>query len=268
MVPKLFAIIFLSLFVTGCMSDQTTELESKTVSLTKKAEPSEAFVPLTVKVVGIGDSLTKGVGDESENGGYVGIIEETLEQQENIKEVIVDNYGVRGHKATNLQKRLKEEEVVASIKDADIILMTIGGNDIMNVVRSNIFSLGFEPFRKEQENFESRLSDIFETIRIHNKTASIIYIGLYNPFKYMLPDLTEFDSVIEEWNMASNQMINNDPNAYFVPVEKIFSTKSDEKLLYEDQFHPNKRGYSLIADNVYKVMGDNEVVPDLNVRKE
>ena len=63
-------------------------------------------------------------------------------------------------------------------------------------------------------------------------------------------------------------MINNDPNAYFVPVEKIFSTESDENLLYEDQFHPNERGYSLIADNVYKVMEKIEIIPDLNVRKE
>jgi lysophospholipase L1-like esterase len=268
MIRKILITFILCLLVTGCMSETSSKLESHPVTLTKKEEPPEEFVPKEIKLVGIGDSLTKGVGDESEQGGYVGMVKEKLEQQDNIKEVSVANYGVRGHKTSNLQKMLKEEEVIASIKDADMILMTVGGNDIMNVVRNNIFTLDFEPFRKEQKNFEKRLIDIFSTIRKYNSSAHIVYVGLYNPFKYMLPELTEIDTVIDEWNIASQQMIKKDEKAVYVSVDHIFSTDSVEKLLYKDEFHPNESGYSLIANRVYDAINEIKLYRDTKVRKE
>lgn len=42
----------------------------------------------------IGDSLTEGVGDESENGGYVGILNNTFE--DNNLNITVDNFGKKG----------------------------------------------------------------------------------------------------------------------------------------------------------------------------
>jgi lysophospholipase L1-like esterase len=268
MIRKMLIVSSMCLLLTGCMSEQSSKLVSKPVTLTKKAEPSEEFVPFSIKLVGIGDSLTKGVGDESNQDGYVGMVREKLEQQENIKEVAVDNYGVRGHKTSNLQKKLKEEEVIASIKDADIILMTIGGNDIMSVVRNNILSLDFEPFRKEQINYENRLQDILTTVRELNSSAHIVYVGLYNPFKYMLPKLTEIDMIINEWNLATQQMIKQDERAVYVSVDQLFSTESDERLLYKDEFHPNESGYSLIADKVYDALKKNEIYLDSTGRNE
>lgn len=268
MIHKILSISILWLMITGCMAEPSSQLELKPESLTKKQKPPEEFVPKTIKIVALGDSLTKGVGDESNQGGYVGMVKEMLEQQEDIKEVSLDNHGVRGHKTSSLLKKLDEEEVIASIKDADMILMTVGGNDMMNVVQKNIFTLDFEPFRKEQKNYESRLKDIFSTIRKHNSSAHIVYVGLYNPFKYMLPELTEIDTIINEWNLTSQQIIKNDEKAVFVSVDQIFSTKSDEKLLYKDEFHPNESGYSFIADLVYVTINEKELYRDTTVRKE
>ncbi|HZH60388.1 MAG TPA: SGNH/GDSL hydrolase family protein [Metabacillus sp.] len=259
MIRKIITISILSLFMTGCMSESMSTLETKRVSLTQKEEPSEAFIPKTMKLVALGDSLTKGIGDGTEQGGYVGRVTDMLEQEDEIKEVQVDNFGIKGHKTTNLQKRLKEEEVVQALKEADIIVMTIGGNDIMNVVRQNIFSLDFEPFREEQINFESRLNDIFTTIRSLNSSAPIIFVGLYNPFKFMLPNLTEINQIIDEWNNASKLMITSDENGVFVPVDDIFSSQMDHRLLYKDEFHPNESGYTLMADRIYQAMTDADI---------
>ena len=260
MIRKIIAICIVSLFLTGCMSEKMTTLETKPVSLTQKEVPSEDFIPKPINLVALGDSLTKGIGDETDQGGYVGRITEMLEKEEEVKEVQVDNFGIRGHKTTNLQNRLNEDEVLLALKQADIIVITIGGNDIMNVVRQNIFSLDFEPFREEQVNFERRLHDIFTTIRDHNSDAPIIYVGLYNPFKFMLPNLTEIDQIIEEWNNASKQMITSDENGVFVPVADIFSSQMDQKLLYKDEFHPNENGYTLMADRIYQTMTDAETL--------
>jgi lysophospholipase L1-like esterase len=268
MIRKLLSISIIWLLATGCISEPSSSLDVKPESLTKKQEPPEEFVLKSIMLVGLGDSLTKGVGDESDQGGYVGMVEEKLEQQEDIKEVSVVNYGVRGHKTSNLQKKLNEEKVIESIKEADMILMTIGGNDIMSVVRNNIFSLDFEPFRKEQKNYEKRLVDIFSTIRKHNPSTQIVYIGLYNPFKYMLPELTEIDTIIHEWNLASQKIIKKDEKAVYVPVDSIFATESDVSLLYKDEFHPNESGYSIIADRVFEAINDHKLYRDSTVRKE
>ncbi|WP_078432879.1 SGNH/GDSL hydrolase family protein [Metabacillus halosaccharovorans] len=268
MIRKVITIGIVSLILTGCMSESMSTLETKPVSLTQKEEPSEEFIPKTVKLVALGDSLTKGVGDESDQGGYVGRVTDMLEEEKEIKEVHVDNFGIRGHKTTNLQKRLKEENVVQALKQADVIVITIGGNDIMNVVRQNIFSLDFEPFRKEQLNFERRLEDIFATIRAHNSNVPIIFVGLYNPFKYMLPNLPEIDQIIEEWNSVSKQMIKSDENSVFVPVDDIFSSQSDQKLLYKDEFHPNESGYTLMADRIYQAMTNEDITAKFVGRNE
>lgn len=254
--------------MTGCMSESISTLETNPVSLTKKEEPAEEFIPKTVKLVALGDSLTKGVGDEANEGGFVGRMTEMLEQQKEIKEVQVENFGVRGFKTTNLQNKLKEEEVTQALKDADMIVMTIGGNDIMNVVRKNIFSLDFEPFREEQINFENRLEDIFTTIRGFNKDAPVIFVGLYNPFKFMLPNLTEIDQIIDEWNITSKQMITRDENGVFVSVDDIFSADKDQKLLYKDEFHPNESGYTLMADRVYQAITDADITMKFVGRNE
>lgn len=268
MIRKIITVTILSLLMTGCMSESISTLETKQVSLTQKEEPPEDFIPKTMKLIALGDSLIKGVGDEADHGGYVGRVTEMLEQEEVIKEVQVNNFGIRGHKTTNLQKRLKEEEVVQALKEADIIVMTIGGNDIMKVVRQNIFSLDFKPFREEQINFERRLNDIFTTIRSHNSNATIIFVGLYNPFKFMLPDLTEIDQIIDEWNSASKQMIKSDDNGVFVPVDDIFSSQIDQRLLYKDEFHPNESGYTLMADRVYQAMTDADITMKFVGRNE
>ncbi|MFD2214357.1 SGNH/GDSL hydrolase family protein [Metabacillus endolithicus] len=260
MLQKLVLFSIIGLCLTGCMNQPAAKLEYKPVSLSEKETPAEEFFPKTMKVVGIGDSLTKGVGDGAELGGYVGRVTEMLEEQDHIKDVLVENYGVKGHKTSNLQKKLTNDKVIESIKEADMVVMTIGGNDIMNVVRQNIFSLDFEPFRAEQKLYEERLRNIIITIRSYNSDAQIVFVGLYNPFKYMLPNITEIDQIIDEWNSVSKQMITEDENGIFVSVADIFSTSEvDNKLLYKDEFHPNESGYTLIAERVYDSISKAEV---------
>lgn len=269
MLRKMFILsIACLLFISGCASEQAAKLEKKPISITEKQQPSSEILPMSIKVVGLGDSLTKGVGDELNEGGYVGKLKEKLEQHKDISNVQVENYGVKGYKTSNLLKKLNDEEVLLSLKDADIILMTIGGNDVMNVVRKNIFSLNFAPFRKEQKNFENRFRQIFSEIREVNSTAYIVYVGMYNPFKFMLPELTEIDTIIEEWNQASQTILQEDHKSVFVPIADIFANEADEKLLYKDEFHPNNSGYSLIADKIYDVMYSDQFHNELNVRNE
>lgn len=268
MLRKLLLFSIVLTVLSGCSSETSINLEAKSVSLKMKNKPTDEFIPKTINLVGIGDSLTKGVGDEAKLGGYFGRVTEKLKQQDNIKEVNVKNFGVKGHKTTNLQKKLTDKEVINAIKEADVIVMTIGGNDIMNVVRNNIFSLDFEPFREEQQKYKERFTNILSTVRSYNSSAKIVYIGLYNPFKYMLPEITEIDKIMEEWNNDSAELILSDGNGIFVSVADIFSSTTNGKLLYKDEFHPNEIGYSLMAERVYDSLKNTQLTSDSIGRKE
>lgn len=69
------------------------------------------------------------------------------------------------------------------------------------------------------------------------------------------------DEIVSDWNQAGQSVIANYPNAYFVPIEDLF-LNTDENLLFTDNFHPNDKGYELIAERLNETM-EARVIPDL-----
>ena len=43
-------------------------------------------------------------------------------------------------------------------------------------------------------------------------------------------------------------------SAYYIQIEDIFKNTSEDLLYTEDYFHPNDRGYELIASRIYQSM--------------
>src|SRR5690554_2798492 len=138
-------------------------------------------------VVAIGDSLTQGVGDSNRNGGYIGILDETINKQRQI--VTFDNFGKSGRRTDQLLEVLNDPEVINAIEETDIVLMTIGANDIMRVVRQNFTDLTYSLFIEEQVHFEQRLNDIFIKVSTINPNADIYLLGFFNPFKQYFQDI-------------------------------------------------------------------------------
>jgi lysophospholipase L1-like esterase len=198
-------------------------------------------------IVAIGDSLTQGVGDETESGGYVGILNNTFEDQHmNIK---IENYGKRGNRSDQLLKRLDKEEIASSVKEADIVLITIGANDIMNVVKNNFTNLTMEPFQEEKMEYMDRLRTIFTKVLDLNPDAQIYLIGFYNPFERYFSDIEQLGMIMENWNDAGQSVTEEFDQVYFIPTADLFKD-SQLELLAEDFFHPNTSGYKLMAERV------------------
>src|SRR5699024_12343962 len=191
-------------------------------------------------VVAVGDSLTQGVGDTNDEGGYVGILDHTINQNKHLADF--DNYGKRGNRTDQLLKRLNTQEISESIKDADMVTITIGANDIMQILKENITDLSYEDFREERDNYEKRLHKIFDKIRDLNQDTEIYLIGLYNPYEKYFPDISELGAIVEDWNTTGEKVINEYENTTFIPIIDLFKN-ADEKILAGDNFHPNTRGY-------------------------
>ncbi|WP_158737957.1 SGNH/GDSL hydrolase family protein [Alteribacillus sp. YIM 98480] len=205
-----------------------------------------------VKMVAIGDSLTQGVGDSTGNGGYVGILEKTIGSSSiSASSFNIANYGKRGNRTDQLIKRMEEPAITSSIEEADVILLTIGANDIMHIVRSNINNLTYEAFADETDSYENRLEDVFQTIRSKNEEAPIYLIGLFNPFHIYFENIPELNQIVEDWNTIGQETAEEGGNASFIPIDDLFQ-QADESYYAEDNFHPNERGYLQIAERVFQ----------------
>ncbi|MBS4217379.1 GDSL family lipase [Bacillus sp. FJAT-49711] len=241
------------LLLTGC-SIPYSKQGVHIINREEKQMPPANFMPVTVNIVSIGDSLTQGIGDIDGKGGYISYLKDKLEENHSIKEVDFNNFGVKGNRTDQLLDRLKQNKIKASIKDADIVIITIGGNDVMQVFKENLMGLHVNMFLNAEKGYSERLTEIIDTIISYNNETDIYLVGIYNPFIRWFSDLKEMDEIVNSWNDASSTVINNYSQTTFVPVDDIFQNK-EETLLYTDYFHPNNEGYELIANRIYDYLG-------------
>jgi lysophospholipase L1-like esterase len=200
-----------------------------------------------MNVVAIGDSLTRGVGDETDQNGYVGILERSLNQERHTANV--ENFGVPGNRSEHLLHRLDEPEIVDALEEADIVLITIGANDIMRVARENMMNLVLDDFMEEREHYEKRLDEILQVIERHNENTAIYLLGIYNPFEMYFEDIEEINQIVAAWNDTGRELTEESEQATFIPVIDLF-TDPEEHVFSNDNFHPNYYGYYLIAERV------------------
>lgn len=208
----------------------------------------QRFFARDLYVVSIGDSLTEGVGDDEENGGYVGVLEEVVNAEEQL--VTIDNFGRRGNRTDQLINRLSEEpDIIDAVDQADIILITIGSNDIMQVFKENFTDLSIDKFTSEQIRYEQRLHTIFTTLEDINPDASIYLIGFYNPFKEYFPEIEELEYIVNSWNQIGSDVTKAYDDTEYIPIKDLFEDL-DVEFLARDNFHPNHIGYEMIAERI------------------
>lgn len=215
---------------------------------TRKAEEAQ-----DVFYLALGDSLTRGVGDETQKYGYTIRLQQQMEKWPMIKAVELDNRGKNGRRSDQLLALLKKGHYDEELKKANLITMTLGGNDVMKIVKNHLFSLEKSMFDKELPRFRERYDEILKEIRQQNPDAPIVMIGFYNPFSIVIDEMTPFEPIISEWNAEIESLSKTDGNACFVPVEDLFV--SNEDMVYHvDFFHPNSAGYDRMASRAIETL--------------
>lgn len=224
-----------------------------------KKEIPEDFIPTNLSVVSVGDSLTQGVGASDDQDGYIPYLSAYLETNRGIKDAVFSNYGVRGNRTSDLLNRLQDDQIIRDIERADAVVITIGGNDIMTVVKEKFNNLTMSDFLTASFTYKERVEKILNTIRQYNQEAEIYFVGLYNPFGKWMSAFSELDIIMEDWNEIGQEVTKRDSNAYFIRIDDIFSASTENLLYKEDYFHPNDRGYELIAARIYDEMKERTV---------
>lgn len=265
-----FTLIFLSmLLLVSCGFNTPAKNRvhpTKKTGLAVKEQVPYEFLPRDLTIVAAGDSLTQGVGDSTGQGGYLPYLEKLLEQKKSVSDANFYNFGVRGNRSGQLLKKLRTDEVTKAIKKADVVILTIGGNDVMKVVRENFSNLNVKAFAQQKIIYEKNLIEVLNTIRRDNPNIKIVLIGLYNPFLKWFSEIREISEILDDWNHSSQAILAEYPGTYFVEIDDIFQ-QTQENLLFTDYFHPNDRGYELIAGRVHESLTE-EVLKQLPYKVE
>lgn len=250
---------FMLLALTGCSA--TEAIRDTGVFSREKVLPKKE-----IELVALGDSLTVGVGDEKDAGGYVGrLAKEMPEKMDGVEKVNITQTAKKGRRSDQLLTQLKSGEINDALKKADIITMTIGGNDLMKILRENFTTLERQHFDTERSNYEKRYIEIFKLIRAQNQTAPIIAVGVYNPLTVYAEDTSEFEKILDEWNQDMKNIVEKDAYAIFVPTVDLFHTNKAE-VYSDDYFHPNAKGYTNMKNRIFETLDTVSVYKKSNGR--
>ena len=168
------------------------------------------------------------------------------------------NCCVSGYNSTALLAHMLLPAVSDAIKEADIISLSIGGNDFLT---SNMVQLGIEAgafnnletFDKIAENFYENYCRIIEKIRELNPDAVILAQTLYNPMHNALNEI--YQAGADRLNAVYRRYLKENPGSIvIVDVGKAF--EGHPEYIADDCVHPNSIGNEIIAKLVLKTLKD------------
>lgn len=204
----------------------------------------------TFRIVALGDSLTRGAGD-TVGGGYPERVAAALRKSGLV--VSVENLGVDGAETGDLLRKVREPEAQRAIAGAQLILMSISGNDLSHSLPSMAASAGAEsdPTAPALRTASLNLQRILSSVRAANGSSPIRILGLYDPFPEGF-DRSLARRTLLKWNVALEEASYGVPNALVVPTADIFDERPDR--LSPDRFHPGAEGYAEIAARVVQTL--------------
>lgn len=243
----------------------------------RKEQTADPSAPKPVDLVAIGDSLTEGVGDSLSIGGYVPRVAEMIEENEAVSQVSIQNFGVSGNTSAQILERMNTlPEIEAAVKEAEIVVLTVGGNDVIKTFKKELLNVQLESFIEPLHIYQENLMQILQLIQKWNPETVVYVFGIYNPYDIYFAEIAEMQLILDKWNQTTQELTENFSQVTFVPIDTAFtstrvlsdSTTDDASTerqevyenpyLYEDDlFHPNEDGYRKMASILYTQMKKN-----------
>lgn len=248
----------------------------------------ERSVPVPPKMVFLGDSIAAGYGLE-------GYSRDDLYQCESYANMLGHEYtslldeecghkminrAVSGDTSQDLIDLLDSGVLDADLKDSDAVIVSIGGNDVLDIIFSAAEKLGWSDetndfdfnridFLDAIESLTSMSTDIDVAIigfeknlgeivkKLHQRTSGSIFVQtLYNPVEYfddwkVLVDYA--DGKIDDFNDIVKDNAEKDGEVQYtvIDVGNQFEGRNSQLTNMADyDIHPNADGHKVIADTV------------------
>ncbi|BDR58651.1 GDSL-type esterase/lipase family protein [Xylocopilactobacillus apicola] len=229
-----------------------------------KSYKSVEMQPQKIVYTAVGDSITHGIGDTNDNEGFVGALKDRLEQEKNVK-VKSNNYGYTGETSSSVRKKIENNQKLrTSLKNADLITVEMGGNDIIYTIQKNFLKLEKKEFEPRAKDYQANLNASLKEIRKLNGKAKIVVLGIYNPFYLYFNQIKDLNQLFKEWNKITIESTKKVDDAYYQDVDGLINGKNAKKVVdgkiinrylsTKDDVHPNGLGYGLIANKLYDLI--------------
>lgn len=229
------------------------------------------IVTKTINYVALGDSIATGtIYSGNKITSYVTYFYQYLQTQNSSAQVNLKNLATDGDRTNELLSKLGLTTYTDAIKSANIITISIGGNNLMQAAKDSS-ALGGYNFNKidaavaEQgvKDFNAQWKPIIEKIKSINSTAQIIVTTVYNPYNEADALHNTVDSYLFRTDMTGiNDVINgNSGSGYAIAdVFTAFNQYSNNMgaitYFYPDDFwgtltrnpHPNAAGQNIITE--------------------
>jgi len=222
----------------------------------------------------LGDSIANGTGDET-GKGFSFYLPDYLKNQ-TPKEVVANTIGIDGLHTNGLLELVRGEKLKSALAAADLLLISIGGNDLRQIRRLRGMERD-DGFQKTFDSHATGLASILRTIRKTNGEALIIFIGLYSPSvqdrrmsspnasRMSSPNASRMSSpnafigdispddirLLFAWNEGTQKIIEQEGRAIFIPTYDLFKLNVSKYVAF-DALHPNAAGYQAIANRIGK----------------
>lgn len=233
--------------LAGCNRGGRAETKTATMTTTSAPERQQAL-PLnrTIRIVAIGDSLAYGTGDES-GKGISGWLEDELRAR-GVPDVDAVNLGVNGAQTSDLAARMRVDRVRSAIASADVIILSIGANDLFRNQRGREETLR-DPIGVASRILE-RVVKIVGDLRAIAPNAHILILGGYNPVpKHTMAAL--INQYLDIWDATLADRFKNDPRITVVQMDDIVTP---QRLSRFDGFHPGRTAYEEAAKRIAKIL--------------
>lgn len=198
----------------------------------------------TINHLALGDSIIRGYHiPEEEN-----LISQFSTQlgAETGKQVVSQNEGIIGITSDRLNRLVQNGVFDEAIKEADIITVNVGGNDILKLVKKSDIYSALKSFDSLQEGFSENLFEITTRIEELNPTATIIFLELYNPMPADHQFYSLADKLLPKWNLLIYEAAKETTSSIVVQTTNVINSDNLE-FLSSDGVHPNLSGNTAIS---------------------
>ena len=206
---------------------------------------SHALSPAQVKFLVLGDSIAAGSGVQDKKDAYAWLVAEA-------KGYELTNYGAGGDISADLLRKVTSDETIrAAIRAADIIEVSIGGNDLLHAedFTSMVINglLGdYAQLEPIMDEFRENFAGIIAGIRALNPDAMLIVQTLYNA-AFPVPSLRKaYGEASQGINAGIYAYLAKNPDAFLLAdVYAAFEPRSG--VVFIDMTHPSSAGHAVIA---------------------
>ena len=184
----------------------------------------------------LGDSVAYGYGTK---GGISKYLKETFRNSK------VTNLGINGLTSNGMVERLRSGIWDKTIASADMILINIGGNDLLHGFRGQGAKGLVRQFSVIKRAFRQNLLETYQRIRELNEDTLIVQNNLYNSMKKEVQYFGFTDLLLRLWNSAIGE------KGVIVSKTNLMGKNPE---IWLDSIHPNDEGYKLMHELLMKTL--------------